>query len=97
MLMILRSIKCVILSKYISCHLNGPLLRRMDRLSDVIATHSCGKPIMIFCSTRNSTVTTAKELSRWWSNTSPPARLWKGPGRRVEVHNFDLKGMAFFR
>lgn len=47
---------------------------------------------MIFCSTRNSTLSTAKELSRLWSMTNPPARLWKNPDKRVDAHNLDLKG-----
>lgn len=61
------------------------------RLPDVIATHADQKPIMIFCCTRNSAVATAKELARQWTMTNPPARLWRGPGRRIEVHNEDLK------
>lgn len=61
------------------------------RLPGVINTHSCRKPIMIFCCTRNSSVATAKELARLWSMTNPPARLWKGPSKRLEVHNMDLK------
>lgn len=64
----------------------------MYRLADVIGTHTYKKPIMIFCSTRNSTVATAKELSRLWSMTNPPARLWKCPSKHIEVHNIDLKG-----
>lgn len=63
------------------------------RLPTVISTHSCRKPIMIFCCTRNSSVATAKELARLWSVTNPPARLWKGPNKRLEVHNMDLKSM----
>lgn len=46
---------------------------------------------MIFCCTRTSCVTTAKELAKLWTNTNPPARLWKAPGRRIEASNDDLK------
>ncbi|PWY94468.1 P-loop containing nucleoside triphosphate hydrolase protein [Aspergillus sclerotioniger CBS 115572] len=71
-----------------------------SKLPDLIASHSSKKPIMIFCCTRNSAVATAKELARLWSMSNPPARLWKGPGRPMEVQNMDLKstigaGVAF--
>ncbi|KAL2869850.1 putative DEAD/DEAH box DNA helicase (Mer3) [Aspergillus lucknowensis] len=71
-----------------------------SKLPDIIATHSAKKPIIIFCCTRNSTVTTAKELARLWSMSNAPARLWKGPNRAIPVTNMDLKttttaGVAF--
>ncbi|KAE8386895.1 Sec63 Brl domain-containing protein [Aspergillus alliaceus] len=71
-----------------------------SRLPDVLAMHSCRKPIMIFCCTSNSSVATAKELARLWSMSNPPARLWKGPSKLIEVNNVDLKtttaaGVAF--
>ncbi|CAL5874362.1 uncharacterized protein PFLUO_LOCUS8658 [Penicillium psychrofluorescens] len=52
------------------------------------------------CASKNSTVTTAKELASLWTMTNPPARLWKGPSKRIESHNDDLKttiaaGVAF--
>ncbi|TQB76107.1 Sec63 [Monascus purpureus] len=71
-----------------------------SKLPDIIGMHSCNKPIMIFCSTRNSAVTTAKELSRLWSVTNPPARLWKGSSKCLNLQNLELKtisitGVAF--
>ncbi|GES61110.1 P-loop containing nucleoside triphosphate hydrolase protein [Aspergillus terreus] len=71
-----------------------------SKLSDIIATRGSMKPIMIFCCTRNSSVTTAKELARLWSMSNAPARIWKGPYRPMETHNADLKstiasGVAF--
>ncbi|KAB8229777.1 putative DEAD/DEAH box DNA helicase (Mer3) [Aspergillus alliaceus] len=66
-----------------------------SRLPDVLAMHSCRKPIMIFCCTSNSSVATAKELARLWSMSNPPARLWKGPSKLIEVNNVDLKSVAF--
>ncbi|KAB8260481.1 Sec63 Brl domain-containing protein [Aspergillus pseudonomiae] len=71
-----------------------------SKLPDVLATHSCRKPTMIFCCTRNSSVATAKELARLWSMSNPPARLWKGPSTSFEFNNVDLKitsaaGVAF--
>ncbi|KAJ5733918.1 hypothetical protein N7493_002704 [Penicillium malachiteum] len=71
-----------------------------SKLPEVIEKHSCKKPMMIFCCTRNSSAATAKELARVWNMTNPPARLWKGPSKRIEVHNEDLDttiaaGVAF--
>ncbi|KAJ5174318.1 uncharacterized protein N7482_000195 [Penicillium canariense] len=71
-----------------------------SHLPEIIGKHSCQKPIMIFCCTRNSSVATAKELARLWTQTNPPARLWNGPGKRIEMNNDDLKatitaGVAF--
>ncbi|GIJ92257.1 sec63 protein [Aspergillus pseudoviridinutans] len=72
-----------------------------SKLPDVLGRHSCRKPIMIFCCTRNSCVATAKELAHLWSMTNPPpARLWKASGKHLEAQNADLKttlmaGVAF--
>ncbi|KAL4779306.1 Sec63 Brl domain-containing protein [Aspergillus varians] len=71
-----------------------------SKLPDVISRHSAKKPIMIFCCTRNSAVTTAKELAKLWSMSNHPARLWKGPNKPMPVSNADLKttmaaGIAF--
>ncbi|KAJ6050072.1 hypothetical protein N7444_006788 [Penicillium canescens] len=71
-----------------------------SKLPEVIGMHSLQKPIMIFCCTRNSSLSTAKELARLWTMTNPPARLWKGPARPLDAHNDDLKktiaaGVAF--
>ncbi|KAL4808258.1 Sec63 Brl domain-containing protein [Aspergillus unguis] len=71
-----------------------------SKLPDVISTHSAKKPIMIFCCTRNSAVTTAKELARLWTMSNHPARMWKGPNKPMAVSNADLKtttaaGVAF--
>ncbi|KAJ5823570.1 Nucleotide-sugar transporter [Penicillium robsamsonii] len=71
-----------------------------SKLPEVIGMHSCQKPIMIFCCTRNSSLATAKELARLFTLTNPPARFWKEPNKRLEAHNEDLKttlpaGVAF--
>ncbi|KAB8273394.1 Sec63 Brl domain-containing protein [Aspergillus minisclerotigenes] len=66
-----------------------------SKLPDILAMHSCRKPIMIFCCTRNSSVAMAKELARLWSMSNPPARLWKGPSKSFEFNNIDLKSVAF--
>ncbi|KAJ5570592.1 uncharacterized protein N7459_010022 [Penicillium hispanicum] len=64
-----------------------------SKLPEIIGKHACQKPIMVFCCTRNSSVTTAKELTRLWTMTNPSARSWKGPNRHMEVHNDDLNMM----
>ncbi|KAJ6090230.1 hypothetical protein N7486_009045 [Penicillium sp. IBT 16267x] len=71
-----------------------------SKLPDIIGMHSCQKPIMIFSCTRNSCAATAKELARLWNMTNPPSRLWKSPGRQIQVNNADLNttiaaGVAF--
>ncbi|KAJ5088803.1 hypothetical protein N7456_012419 [Penicillium angulare] len=71
-----------------------------SKLPEIINEHSCRKPIMIFCCTRNSSAATAKELARLWNMTNPPSRMWKGPNRQIEVNNEDLRttisaGVAF--
>ncbi|KAL4985491.1 Sec63 Brl domain-containing protein [Aspergillus falconensis] len=71
-----------------------------SKLANIIGTHSARKPIMIFCWTRNSTVTTAKELARLWSMSNHRARMWKGPNKPLPAKNADLKvttaaGVAF--
>ena len=71
-----------------------------SKLPDAIRLHSGRKPIMIFCCTRNSAVSTAKELANSWNMTNPRARLWKGPGKPLHIRNVDLKttvsaGVAF--
>ncbi|KAJ5082947.1 hypothetical protein N7532_011990 [Penicillium argentinense] len=62
------------------------------KLPGVIEAHSCQKPIMVFCCTRNSSVATAKELARLWTVTNPPARHWEGPTKHIVIHNEDLRG-----
>ncbi|CEN59366.1 hypothetical protein ASPCAL01817 [Aspergillus calidoustus] len=71
-----------------------------SKLASIISMHSAGKPIMIFCCTRNSAMSTAKELARLWSTSNAPARLWAGPSRPLGVSHADLKtttaaGVAF--
>ncbi|KAJ9236294.1 hypothetical protein DTO166G5_4056 [Paecilomyces variotii] len=70
------------------------------KLPEVILKHGCGKPIMIFCCTRNSSIATAKELASLYASTTPSKRMWKGPARPINVQNPDLKntvgsGVAF--
>ncbi|KAI4178367.1 MAG: hypothetical protein L6R41_008418 [Letrouitia leprolyta] len=70
------------------------------KLPEIIAKHSHKKPIMVFCATRKSTVSTAKLLTNWWLTTGPQERQWAGPTFRLAVQDADLKdsltaGVAF--
>lgn len=91
--MILCSIKFAVQSrillstKYLSANI------RSCRLPEVILKHGCGKPIMIFCCTRNSSIATAKELASLYASTTPSKRMWKGPARPINVQNPDLKSI----
>ncbi|KAL1859935.1 ATP-dependent DNA helicase MER3 [Paecilomyces lecythidis] len=70
------------------------------KLPEIIAKHGCGKPILIFCCTRNSCIATAKDLANLYASTTSTKRMWKGPARPISVQNPDLKntvssGVAF--
>ncbi|KAL8695129.1 MAG: hypothetical protein Q9218_000297 [Villophora microphyllina] len=70
------------------------------KLPEIIAKHSQKKPLMIFCITRKSTVSTAKLLANWWAMKGPRERYWSGPTFRLIAQDPDLKetltaGVAF--
>ncbi|KAL8699694.1 MAG: hypothetical protein Q9201_005856 [Fulgogasparrea decipioides] len=70
------------------------------KLPEIIAKHSQKKPIMVFCITRKSAVSTAKLLANWWAIKGPRERQWAGPTFRLVAHDPDLKdtltaGVAF--
>ncbi|KAI9741343.1 MAG: Sec63 [Cirrosporium novae-zelandiae] len=62
------------------------------KLPGVIAKHSAGKPIMIFCCTRNSCISTAKLLANFWASARPQDRCWNAPGGQMIIENSDLRG-----
>ncbi|XXG96179.1 ATP-dependent DNA helicase MER3 [Hypoxylon texense] len=64
------------------------------KLSTVLAKHSKGKPIMIFCFTRKSCEQTAQRLAEWWSSSRAEDRAWPAPTRRVPVINRELQEIA---
>ncbi|EEP80555.1 conserved hypothetical protein [Uncinocarpus reesii 1704] len=71
-----------------------------SKLPEVISKHSQRKPIMIFCCTRNSAITTSKNLAKLWMAANPPHRLWNSPKKSIVVQNQDLQatvsaGVAF--
>lgn len=61
------------------------------KLPAVITKHSSQKPIMVFCCTRNSAMTTAKQLGKWWA-ISPRERQWPAPSQRLSMKDKDLQG-----
>ena len=70
------------------------------RLPDIVGKYSHKKPIMVFCITRNSTVSTARLLANVWGSKNPRERHWEGPTRRIAVQDPDLmntltSGVAF--
>ncbi|KAI0518035.1 hypothetical protein F5B22DRAFT_635525 [Xylaria bambusicola] len=70
------------------------------KLNLLIAKHSKGKPIMVFCFTRKSCERTAQSLAEWWSTCRNDDRPWPPPNHRIPVISQDLQeltryGVAF--
>lgn len=70
------------------------------KLPDIISKYSAGKPLIVFCATRNSCVSTAKLIARWWTSKPSIDRMWRPPPKDVPVMNKDLRdtmssGVAF--
>ncbi|KAK5149095.1 hypothetical protein LTR04_000090, partial [Oleoguttula sp. CCFEE 6159] len=70
------------------------------KLSELIAKYSQRKPIMVFCSTRTSCVSTAKLLANWWATKGPRDRYWEAPRMQIQVNDVELRntissGVAF--
>ncbi|KAI0433773.1 hypothetical protein F5Y09DRAFT_350687 [Xylaria sp. FL1042] len=70
------------------------------KLNLLIAKHSEGKPIMVFCFTRKSCERTARILAEWWSTRRNDDRPWPPPNSRIAVLSQELQelvryGVAF--
>ena len=70
------------------------------QLPSIIAKYSHKKPIMVFCMTRKTTISTAKLLANVWASKGPRDRHWEGPTQRIIVQDPELKntltsGVAF--
>jgi ATP-dependent DNA helicase HFM1/MER3 len=63
-----------------------------SQLTEVIMKWSQGKPLMIFCFTRNGCVETAKILATWLLGMTHPDRLWPIPARKFALDSKDLRG-----
>jgi superfamily II RNA helicase len=61
-------------------------------LTEVIAKWSEGKPLMVFCFTRNACVDTAKFLANWSQGMASRDRLWQVPTKPCALDSKDLRG-----
>ncbi|KAL1956282.1 hypothetical protein VTO42DRAFT_7455 [Malbranchea cinnamomea] len=71
-----------------------------SKLPEIISKHSCRKPIIIFCCTRNIAISTSRNLAKLWHSLNAPSRMWNGPSKTITVQNVDLRatvsaGVAF--
>ncbi|KAI9806094.1 MAG: Sec63 [Piccolia ochrophora] len=71
-----------------------------SKLSEVISKYSSQKPIMVFCCTRNSSISTAKILSKMWATAAPRDRHWPSPSQALTFQDDELcactkSGVAF--
>ncbi|OQV03306.1 Sec63 Brl domain-containing protein [Cladophialophora immunda] len=70
------------------------------QIPEIIERHGRGKPVMVFCSTRRASVTTAKVLADMWSTSHSLQRPWRGSGKQLPFTSSELKattvaGVAF--
>ena len=63
-----------------------------EKLPSLIVRYSNGKPVLIFCSTRKSTESTAKVLSNLWKRSSRREHLWPNAGLPLTIENGNLAG-----
>ncbi|KAL9131211.1 MAG: hypothetical protein Q9217_000813 [Psora testacea] len=63
-------------------------------LPGIIAKYSHKKPIMVFCITRKSTVSTARLLADLWAAGPARERYWKGPTQQIMVADLDLRTLG---
>jgi ATP-dependent DNA helicase HFM1/MER3 len=61
-----------------------------NMLPEVILKYSEHKPIMVFCATRKSCVSTAKVLAKWWRSNNKCERRWDSPSKQVPIIDKDL-------
>lgn len=65
-----------------------------SKLPDIVRKYSDGKPTMIFCFTRNSTVVTAKLLANWWIAHHSKDSTWRPPSKIPPFLNKELRECA---
>ncbi|KAL1600412.1 ATP-dependent DNA helicase MER3 [Paraconiothyrium brasiliense] len=65
-----------------------------SKLPDVVRKYTEGKPIMVFCFTRASTIATAKTLANWWVTRHAKDRAWKPPSKPLSFQNRELRECA---
>ncbi len=70
------------------------------KLPALVAKHTRGKPMMVFCFTRKSCEGTAAKLAEWWGSVRVTDRPWPAPMQKVVVGSKELgklvrHGVAF--
>lgn len=65
-----------------------------QKLPDLISTHTEQKPILIFCFTRKSCQSTARNLADAWSKTDQ--KMWPPPSKRIAVISSELQELVRF-
>jgi ATP-dependent DNA helicase HFM1/MER3 len=71
-----------------------------SKLPPLLAKHTCGKPILIFCFTRKSCENIAAKLAEWWTSLPEDGASWHKPANPIRVIGRELQelvktGVAF--
>lgn len=71
-----------------------------SKLMPLLAKHTRGKPILVFCFTRKSCENTAAKLAEWWTSLPKAEQRWHQPPNQLRVLSRDLQelvktGVAF--
>ncbi|PNS21171.1 ATP-dependent DNA helicase MER3 [Sphaceloma murrayae] len=66
------------------------------RLPGIIQAYSQEKPILIFCFTRQSCISTASYLAEWYASLPPTQKPWRHPTHRMVVSNRDLQATLVY-
>ena len=65
-----------------------------DKLPDIISKYSEKKPIMIFCATRKSCITTARLVADWSRTRNGHDPLWNHPSQSLNVQDKELRDLV---
>ncbi|TGZ77334.1 putative DEAD/DEAH box DNA helicase [Ascodesmis nigricans] len=65
-----------------------------QKLPGVLQKHAAGKPVMIFCMTRNICVSTAKLIADNWTKTPARERSWFAPKTELAFRDKELQAAA---
>lgn len=62
-----------------------------SKIPPLLIKHTKGKPILVFCFTRNSCERTAANLAQWWTSTEK--KPWHKPQKQIRVLSKDLQNL----
>ena len=65
-----------------------------DKLPDIISKYSEKKPMMIFCATRKSCITTARLVADWSRTRNGHDPLWNHPSQSLNVQDKELRDLV---